>query len=202
MTDKEIRYDDTALLEGLHRGSEEAFETLWRRFYRRVLYFSRRYVQETDAQDITTDVFVQLWNKREDFDTVDKVSNFLFVAARNRCYNAIRDREIHEKHEAELARLMESDTGDLSLEQVRVELIKLISEQVRQLPEKTRQVFLLSFEEGLKPSQIAERLGLSVKTVKNQKLSAIKLLKTALYGHPLESILLILVEIEQIFSRQ
>ncbi|WP_074240133.1 RNA polymerase sigma factor [Chitinophaga niabensis] len=202
MTDKTIQYDEAALIAGLHRGSEQAFEMLWQHFYKRVLYFSRRFVPETDAQDITTEVFVQLWNKRADFHTIGKVANFLFIAVRNRCYNLVRDRQIHDGHIAELAELMENDRGDLLLEQVRVELVKLISEQVRQLPEKTRRVFLLSFEEGLKPSQIAERLGVSVKTVKNQKLSAIKLLKSALQQHPLESVLLFLLEIEYFFSGQ
>lgn len=201
MTNKETQYDEAALLDGLKQGSEAAFEDLWRKYYRRVLYFCRRYVPETDAQDITTEVFVQVWNKRRDLDTAGKISHFLFIAARNRCYNVVRDRKIHDAHAVELSRLMENDTGDLNLEQLRVELVRLISEQVNRLPEKTRQVFLLSFEAGLKPSEIAARLGVSVKTVKNQKLSAIKLLKTALQGHPLELTLLILLGSEQILSR-
>lgn len=202
MTDKTLRYNDADLIEGLHKGREDAFEGLWLQFHQRVLYFCRRYVPETDAQDITAEVFVQLWNRRNDFETVGKISNFLYVAARNRCHNVVRDRQIHDGHAAELVGMMATDTGDLFLDQVRAELIKLIREQVNQLPEKTRQVFLLSFEEGLKPSQIAERLSVSVKTVKNQKLSAIKLLRSALHQHPLESILFFLLEIEHIFSRQ
>jgi RNA polymerase sigma-70 factor (family 1) len=192
-------FSDEQLLAGLRAGREEAFTLLWKRFYQRVLYFSRRYVEEADAQDITAEAFIQLWKNKEGFDEVGKVLNFLFVAARNRCYNLIRDQRTRGEHVAELTLLMTDDAGDLFTQQVRVELVKLIRDRLYLLPEKMREVFLLSFEEGLKPAQIAARLGISVKTVKNQKLSAINLLKAALAGHPLEVMLVLLLTMDSVF---
>lgn len=193
-------YTDQDLLSQLRTGGEEAFETLWRNYYKRVLFFCRRYLPESEAQDITTEVFVSLWNRRSELSSSGKISTYLFVAARNRCYNALRDRNSHTKHLVKLASLQESDDHELFLEEVRVQLIRLINEQVNKLPEKTRQVFLLSFEQGLKPSEIAEQLGVSVKTVKNQKISAIKLLKAILQDHPLGAILIFLLEMDGFFS--
>jgi RNA polymerase sigma-70 factor (ECF subfamily) len=194
-------YTDQDLLSQLRIGVEEAFEMLWRNYYKRVLFFCRRYLPESEAQDITTEVFVSLWNRRNEISSTGKISTYLFVAARNRCYNALRDRQSHTKHLAKLASFQESDDNELFLEEVRLQLIKLINEQVDKLPEKTRQVFLLSFEEGLKPSEIAEKLGVSVKTVKNQKISAIKMLKAILQGHPLGAILIFLLEMDGFFTQ-
>lgn len=187
---------DQDLLSQLRTGGEEAFETLWRSYYKRVLFFCRRYLPESEAQDITTEVFVSLWNRRTELTSTGKISTYLFVAARNRCYNAQRDHHSHSKHLLNIANLQESDDNELFLEEVRGQLIKLINEQVNKLPEKMRQVFLLSFEEGLKPSEIAERLGVSVKTVKNQKISAIKMLKAILQNHPLGAVLFFLLDID------
>ncbi|WP_164735469.1 RNA polymerase sigma-70 factor [Pseudoflavitalea rhizosphaerae] len=193
-------YTDQDLLYQLRTGGEEGFEILWRNYYKRVLFFCRRYLPESEAQDITTEVFVALWNRRNELDSTGKISTYLFVAARNRCYNALRDHHSHTKHLEKFADLKDSDDNELFLEEVRVQLIQLINEQVNKLPAKTRQVFIMSFEQGLKPSEIAEKLGVSVKTVKNQKISAIKLLKSILQDHPLGAILVFLLEMEGFFN--
>ncbi len=185
-------YTDDSLLTLFSNGDQAAFTVLYERFYRQVLQFARRYTDEAEAQDITADAFVHLWRKREQFTHIKAVSTFLFVITRNRCYDLIRHKKVKTRHENELRAMMDDHyCNDFFLEQVRLELVKLLRSEIEKLPEKMREVLLLSFREGLKPAQIAEKLNISVKTVSNQKLSAIKILKSALHQYPLELMLLL-----------
>lgn len=173
-------------------GDEKAFATIYDHFYQRVYFFALRFVQEPDARDVTSEAFIKLWNKREDFDDLEAIGSFLFVLVRNRCFDMLRHEVVKNEKQPELIRLLESSNeNDLFLEQVRAELIRLIYREVEKLPARMKEVFLLSFAEGLKPAEIATRLQISTQTVSNQKLTAIKLLKAALGNHA--SILLLLV---------
>lgn len=186
-------YTDDALLTLFVNGNEDAFAILYDKYYKQVLYFARRYTPEVDAQDITADCFAQLWHKRSQFKHIKTIPTFLFVTTRNRCIDLIRHKKVKTRHEEEL-RAMEEDQyhNDFFLTQVRMELVKLLRSEIDKLPEKMREVVLLAFQEGLKPVQIAEKLNISVKTVSNQKLSALKILKLALRGRPFELMLAIL----------
>lgn len=182
-------------MQQFRAGNEAAFTELYHQFYKRVFYFAQRYVGEADAQDVTADAFIELWNKRTDFEEIKHLAKFLFIVVRNRCFDMSRRKKSRYERLAELALLMEQKVPETPFyeHQVRALLLELLEKEVLQLPEKTREVFLLSFREGLKPAQIAERLGLSVKTIKNQKLSAITLLKAAVANHPLQALLVVLL---------
>ncbi len=187
-------YSDESLVSLFSDGNEAAFAVLYDRFYKRVLLFARRYVSEPDAQDITAESFVQLWRKKNQFSHLKSISSFLFVTARNRCFDIIRHQQVKNKHEAELIELMSDNRHtDFFVEQVRLELVKLVNQAIGKLPERMREVFVLSYNEGLKPAEIAEKLNISVKTVSNQKLSAVKLLKAALEQHPLDIVLFLVI---------
>lgn len=177
-------YTDDGLLTLFAEGDQDAFATLYHRFYQRVLHFSRRYTGEAEAQDITADTFVQLWRKRADFSHIKAVSSFLFITARNRCYDLIRHKLVKSRYEDELIAMMEDRYhNDFFLTQVKMELAGLVRHEIEKLPEGMRKIVILSFREGLKPAEIAQKLNISVKTVSNQKLSAIKLLKSAIGEH-------------------
>lgn len=188
-------HSDDALLTLFANGDQEAFTILYERYYRQVLYFTRRYADESDAQDITADSFVQLWNKRSQFLHIKAIPSFLFITARNRCYDLIRHKKVKTKHENELvAHIDDAEDKDIFYMEVHMELLQLLRKEIGKLPEKMREILLLSFQEGLKPAQIAKRLNISVKTVSNQKLSALKVLKLAFNKNPLELMLLVLIQ--------
>ncbi len=185
---------DERLLEQFASGDQEAFSVIYKRFYERVLRFARKYVYEEEAIDITAESFVQLWNRKEKFEHINSLSSFLFITARNRCYDSIRRTKIRSRHEQELISLTETNDGnDFFLEQIQIELGKILTCEISKLPERMREVFVLSFKEGLKPAQIANQLNIKVKTVSNQKLSAIRILRSALQQYSLESFLLITI---------
>jgi RNA polymerase sigma-70 factor (family 1) len=179
-----VIYDiDETLVAGLRDGDEAAFTAVYKQLHQRLYFFAQRFIDETQSKDVVSETFVQLWNKRSRLENAASVTSFLFVTAKNKCLNLIRQELTRQDKQSEILQLLESSQEtDLFNEQLTTELVQLIYSEIEKLPAKMREVFLLSFAEGLKPAAIAERLNLSVQTVKNQKVSAIKLLQQAL-GH-------------------
>lgn len=191
------KYSEQELVQRFQAGEEDAFAIIYDAYHKKVLFFARRFVSDLNATDITADCFVGLWQRRENFPSLPAISSYLFITVRNRCYNLIAHEQVKEKHKGELINLMETETiPDSDLEDIRIQLIGLIRAELSRLPKKMRAVFILSFQEGLKPAEIAEQLNINVKTVSNQKATAIRLLRQALADHPLEFVLLLLLQLE------
>lgn len=182
-------------------GDGEAFTHVYKHYNKRVFFYVRQYLSSiTEAQDITSDCFFKLWEKKSEFPSLDAVGAFLHVAARNQCFNYLKHTQMAKEKQAELLSLLNiSDDNPFKLEDLRLQLLDLIAAEVNKLPAKMKEIFMLSYEEGLKPAEIAKRLGLQVQTVKNQRLNAVRLIKTALADHPLLLALLPLLETERAF---
>lgn len=183
---KRLRYGiyDTEhdLLHQFAAGDPMAFSVVYKQFYERVYLYAKRFIDEAaEAEDITADTFVKLWHRKTDFTNLEAISIFLHIAVRNKCYDFLRHTQMKAvKKEELLHRLSDDEQGDFTLELIRSELMKLIYAEVDKLPSKMKEIFRLSYKEGLKPAEIASRLHLSAQTVSNQKTTAIKLLRTAL----------------------
>ncbi len=133
--------------------------------------------------------------KKKKQDSLNTISVFLYLSVKHRCYDLLRRNTVRVEHQAELVRVLESNAdGDFTVEMVKLELIKMIYVEVDKLPEKMKEVFLLTYKEGFKPAEIARRLQLSVQTVKNQRLNATRLLKEMLRDKPLLLALLAFLE--------
>ncbi len=157
-------------------------------------WFARKFVDETeDARDLTAETFVQLWQQQETFDTLDAISAFLYVTVRNKCFNLLKHRKMKASHQQNLLRLLTDREHDgFFEEQVRVQLVSRIYAEINKLPTRMREVFLLSYRDGLKPAEIAELLQIKAQTVTNHRVSAVKLLQLAL-GESLMAVTLILL---------
>lgn len=188
-------YQENELLADLRSGSEAAFTEVYRRLYKRVYLFATRFLEQpADAQDLTAETFVQLWNRRTEFYNLDGVAAFLHVTVRNKCFNLLKHQHMKEERREELLQLLsEQDSEDFYIEKVQSELLGRIYAEVDKLPPRMREVFLLSYREGLKPAEIAEKLQIKVQTVTNQRVSAVRLLQLALRQDPMAIILLALI---------
>ncbi|MBX2978822.1 MAG: RNA polymerase sigma-70 factor [Flavobacteriales bacterium] len=159
-------------------GDRAAFEALFRLHYRPLCAFAMGYLKDGDkAEDLVQDLFFRLWLDREKVNITTSVKAYLYVAVRNRCLNAVKA--------GSKVRALNEEVDDHLQEEERTEdehteRIARVQAAIEALPEERRKVFKLSRYEGLKYQEIAERLGISVKTVENQMGSALKTLRIEL----------------------
>ena len=154
------------------------FEKVFHLFNPALCFFARRLVNDCAiAQDIVTDVFVKLWQKEADFKTVYAVKAFLYISTRNACLN-------HNQQASYQARIRENirqQSNDIETEvmneAIHAEVLHQVYKIVNDLPEKCKEVMLLSYTEGLDCHEIARQMRLSVHTVRNQKSRGVHLIK-------------------------
>jgi len=156
---------------------QSSFEELFRTYFTPLMLFARKFlVNEDDAREVVHKVFISLWERREDMDVSSSLKSYLFTSVHNRSLNVIRDRKKFSDEELpEVA-----GDWDVSTQIESMELEEKISEAIQSLPEKCRQIFELNRFEGLKYSEIAIQLNISVKTVENQMSKALKILRSKL----------------------
>ena len=128
------------------------------------------------AEELAMDIFIYLWENRETFQIQLSLKAYLFQAAKNKCLN-----ELRKKKETVGLDGVEVSTINTSVSTLETEeLYRLIQEAVFSLPDKCRNIFLLSRSENLTNQEIARRLNISVKTVEGQITTALKKIKKIL----------------------
>jgi RNA polymerase sigma-70 factor (ECF subfamily) len=169
--------NDRNLFLQIKQGDKKSFETLFRTYYAPLCQFSRKYVKDKDdCEEIVQGFFLKLWDKREELDINLSVKNYLFSSIRNRCLNYIKHEKIKFEYQSEMMKNPDGqiDTTNFIME---VDLIDRIDQSIAALPARRREIFVLSREHGLKYREIADQLGISIKTVETQMGQALKELR-------------------------
>jgi len=166
--------NDHELFLQIRQGNKKSFETLFRAYYATLCAFSRKYVKDPDdCEEIVQGFFLKLWDKREELEINLSVKNYLFSSIRNRCLNHIKHEKIKQEYSTEILGnpTASIDTTNFIME---VDLVEKIERSIAALPDRRREIFTLSREQGLKYREIAEKLGISIKTVETQMGQALK----------------------------
>lgn len=174
--------------------NEENFSKVFDEYYSSLCFFSNKYLEDMDlARSLVQEVFVDLWTKRENIALKYSVKSYLYTAVKNRSIDYLRTVRKNVKLSAVGDCQLETPFRD-ALEEA--ELNDRINKSINELPEKCREVFVLCRFDGLKYSQIAEKLNISVKTVEMQMGIALKKMREKLSDIQLVKLLLC------IFSRK
>ncbi|MDE5642331.1 MAG: RNA polymerase sigma-70 factor [Muribaculaceae bacterium] len=162
------------------------FERIFSDNYRRLLLHALRFVQdEDDAEDIVADVFCDLWKRIGDIDFDNGIRTYLYKAVSTRALNLLRHRNvaavriealeaINEKRMEFIAR---EDSDDIVNSK---DIERGINEALTDLPEKCREVFVLSYINGLSSKEIAHAMNISVRTVEAHVYKALRLMRARL----------------------
>src|SRR5688572_24764796 len=159
------------------------FRLLFREYYDPLSKYAYSLVTDHDAaEDIVQEVFVRIWEKHQSIIQSPQVRAYLYRAVRNTCFN-----HLGAQKKRPVSSLSETDLGDDDSIAWTVEeepdvddlpnYRALLQQGIDQLPEKCKEVFLLSRSGNLSNQEIADNLGISIKTVNNQTWKAMKLLK-------------------------
>lgn len=185
-----MEYYEKQIIRGVKEGDENAFRSLYDNYYHRLFCISRQYLQDDFlAETIVSDVFFHLWETRKTLDIQISLNAYLIRMVRNFSLNYLQKNYVEKEvslnglditspllflsDEYPLGRLLEK------------EMSEKLHEEINRLPKETRQVFILSRLEELKHEEIAERLGISVNTVKYHIKQALSILRDRLKDYQL-----------------
>ncbi|SFE40736.1 RNA polymerase sigma-70 factor, ECF subfamily [Chitinophaga sp. CF118] len=159
-------------------GDEMAFTTLFYHYNRLIYPFVLQKVRsETIAEEIIQDTFLKLWTGREHIALLESPDGYLFRIAANRTLDYLRKqaREQHflDRYIDKTPEQAEDPEKSIYYNETR----KAVEEAIQQLPSQRQTIYLLR-QEGLSYSEIAEKLGISPNTVRNQLVSAMQFIRT------------------------
>lgn len=159
------------------------FRLIFGEYYDPLCKYAFTLVTDHDvAEDIVQEVFVRIWEKHQAVIQSPQVRAYLYRAVRNTCFNHLGAQKKMPVSSLSNTALEEEDTLAWSVEEEYENddipnYRELLKKGIDQLPEKCKEVFLLSRSGHLSNQEIADNLGISVKTVNNQTWKAMKLLK-------------------------
>ena len=154
---------DIKTLEALRQDSHEAFEEVFITYYGKTKAFIQGYIKSSpDAEELTEDLFVNLWINRHSVDISRSFDSYLHTIARNSAINFLKHKYVQEC----------SSTSEEDL--IAKELGLLIDDTVVKMPEQRRKIYMLSRNEGLSNEEIAVRLNTTKRNVESQLSLALK----------------------------
>ncbi len=157
------------------------FEKFFRDNYRSFCFLACKYVKNLDiAEEIVQDVFVHIWEKRDSIIVKGSMVAYVSTSVKNNCLNYIKHQTVVRSHEQNEILRISTDASDTEEEMQDLELESKILNAIAELPPQRKKIFTLSRVDGLKYHEIAEKLGLSVKTIEAQMGKALKYLREEL----------------------
>jgi RNA polymerase sigma-70 factor, ECF subfamily len=166
---------DSEIAGRIRRGDIGQFESLFRSSYVSLVKYARTLINDRDtAEEIVQDLFVRLWQEREKIKIESSLNGYLFRSVHNKCLHYIEHRKVMERHAEEMSARKPDTIEDPSDILHFKELQARIAIILERLPERCGRIFCMSRFEGLKYSEIAEKLSVSVKTVEASMGRALK----------------------------
>ncbi len=172
---------DHELTAFLKREDALAFSEIYDRYWTVLFLHARKMLRnEQEAEDIVQELFTQLWKKSAVIDFNVKLSSYLYRAVRNRIMDHVTHQKVVFDYQQSLIDFIGSGFAAPDELVQEKELALLIEHEIQALPEKMREVFVMSRKQHLSYREIGEQLGISENTVKNQVSSALGILRTKL----------------------
>lgn len=167
----------TELIQRIKQGDQNAFELLFKLYHTPLCHYAKVYVKHIDiADDIVQDTFIRIWESRSGLDPSQSLKAYFYRCVHNNCINYLRkkqvDNRLTEEYRAEIQKryeLLERNFNESSYEKLAVQELELsIQKSIDSLPGQCREVFILSRYYDLSYQQIADKLSVSINTVKTQ----------------------------------
>jgi RNA polymerase sigma-70 factor (family 1) len=189
-------YNEQELVHAIYNGDERSFLLLFRKYAPLITPFIRNITyNEVDAEEIIQEVFIRIWLYRDKLPEIENLKNWIFTVTGNESMRYIRKRLTYEKNLAESNKSGTLHAVPTPEEYTQLaEINKAINEAVNAMPPQRKLIYQLSREQGLKPSEIATKLSLSVGTVKNVLSQSLKDIREHLInsGIPLNMVFFII----------
>lgn len=170
---------------------EITYKALFHKYYPNLLFYATRLIGGEEAEDVVQDVFIELWRRKDTMIIGEQIQSYLYKAVYTRALNVLKHRSVKDKHagimeEINQKRIEYYHPHEQNETIKRIEDRELqikIREAINELPEKCKIVFKLSYLHDMKNKEIAEAMGISLRTVEAHMYKALKMLRAKL-EHP------------------
>ena len=123
-----------------HKSDKESYRLLFEMLYPGMCLFAKKYVNNyDDAEDIVQEVFIELWNRRATFGSVEHIKGFLYLSIKNRCLNFNKHDRIKEKY---LNRVMVDHEDVFEGRIIEAEVAQQVFHAISKLPEQQKQIII------------------------------------------------------------
>ena len=161
--------------------NDELFEQLFKAHYKALHAYATTILKDIDiAEEVVQNLFLKFWEKRELLSMPTSIKAYLYKCVYNDSLNYLKHENVKLKHQNFTLHTMDTSSEPASAKAELTELETKLRAALNELPEQCRTIFQLSRFEELKYKEIAEQLGLSIKTVENQMGKALKILRIKL----------------------
>ena len=165
-------------IKSFKEGKEDGFNYFFNSLYKPLYFFAIRYINhKTAAEDIVSDSFIKLWDKREIFETESGIKAYLYRSVYNASIRWVQQKQNRSLHLVSYAKQNEISEHSYIHNIIKAETIHLLHKAIHHLPSQCQKVFTKLFIEGKSVSETAQEMNLTISTVKNQKARGIKLLR-------------------------
>ncbi|MBD0725308.1 RNA polymerase sigma-70 factor [Flavobacterium sp. L1I52] len=177
---KALFTDNSELIQALKIGDPKAYNYLVNTYHHKLCVYAYSFTHDHDlSEDIVQNVFMRIWNKRNNLKDDFSIINFLYRSVYNEFIDQYRNQKslypLEKKYIDAVITIVESE-DEHSLERI----IKIVKQEIQKLPPKCKEVFLLSKEEGLTNIEIAEYKNISIKSVEAHITKAFSILRDSL----------------------
>jgi RNA polymerase sigma-70 factor (family 1) len=171
-------HNDQELIALLRRGSPLAFKTLFDKYSQKLYRFSLQYLKsDTDSEEIVQEVFLKLWQNREQIKSDTSFKSYLFTIAFNAILKQFNQKNKTEKYRQDIFESLAEQAPSLETHLNYEALLDKLEKLIEQMPERRREIFLKRKKEGKSVKEIAEEMNISSKTVENQITEAMNFLR-------------------------
>lgn len=168
------------IIDEIKEGRKESFKEFFEDFYPILCSFAFRFLKTTDqSEDVAQEALVKYWERKEDFEDVKSVKNFLYVVVRNRCLTLLKQSKRNQ--DLSVVKTLESESffKEIIINQ---ETFHLVQKAISELPDRQREIIKLALK-GVRNPEIALQLDITENTVKTSKRNAFKKLRELLKEH-------------------
>ena len=197
---KNVSNEEFFIIQRMVEGDENAFKYFFDTYYDDLCNFVNGYLRdETLSEDIVQSIFIYLWENRDSLLSNSSIKSYLYTASKNKSLNYLRDEKNKHRIEGALFAQTESFSDESADRYLEFEELKtILSRAVEVLPTQCKTIYQLSRDEGLSQKEIAEKLGITMKTVENQMTIAIRKIKEHLQPYQ-DQIFILFISINFVF---
>jgi RNA polymerase sigma-70 factor (family 1) len=178
-----MKDSDKVLFDKIKDSDKKSFELLFREYYERLCHYANAMLHDMpNAEDEVQLMFTKLWDKRHSLYIETTVKSYLYQSVKNGCLNRIKQLQVHHHHQAQYTSQYKDKTSSSNAQNTTMtnEVNDLLYKAIEEMPSQCKVIFEMSRMEGLKHQEIADKLGLNIKTIENQIGRALKIVKVHL----------------------